>query len=335
MSTEDKETRQEDLLKVRDLKVYYVTSGGTCKAVNGVDLEIRHGETVGLVGETGAGKTTTALSIMNLIPKPPGKIMSGEILVDGQDVLKLTASESRKFRGKKVSMIFQDPMTALNPVETVGDQIMEVIQLHDHSSKAEAAAKAKEMLELVGIPADRFNEYPHQLSGGMKQRIVIAISVACQPELILADEPTTALDVTIQAQVLSLLGNLKERLNTSMLLITHDLGIVAETCDRVAVMYAGYIIEKGTVRDVYRDMAHPYTIGLFDSIPDLDKDEERIKPIPGLMPDPANLPTGCPFWPRCPAPMDICMHEMPPETEVSPGHVVRCHLHSEGVLKYE
>lgn len=335
MSEKNETMQNDDLLHIRNLKVYYVTSGGTCKAVNGINLDIKHGETVGLVGETGAGKTTTALSIMNLIPNPPGKIMDGEIIVDGQNVLKLSPNESRKVRGKKISMIFQDPMTALNPVETVGEQISEVIRLHEHISKLEAAAKAKEMMELVGIPAERFSEYPHQFSGGMKQRIVIAISVACQPELILADEPTTALDVTIQAQVLSLLGDLKKKLNTSMLLITHDLGIVSENCDRVAVMYAGYIVEKGTVADVYNDMAHPYTIGLFDSIPDLDKDEDRLKPIPGLMPDPANLPEGCPFWPRCPAPMDICMHEVPPEYEVSPGHVVRCHLHSEGVLKYE
>ena len=319
------------LLEIRDLSVQYEVNKVVFRAVNHLNLTLREGESLGLVGETGAGKTTTALSIMQLVPDPPGKITSGEILYRGEDLNKMKEKELRKMRGKEISMIFQDPMTSLNPVLTVGDQIMEVIQLHDKKlSKVEATRKAQEMLEMVGIPADRYAEYPHQFSGGMKQRVIIAIALACAPSLIIADEPTTALDVTIQAQVLKLMANLKTELNTSMLLITHDLGIVAEACDSVAVMYAGSIVEYGPVQVVYRNICHPYTVGLFGSLPDLDKDTHRLTPIPGMMPDPSELPEGCPFAPRCQYATDECRQAMPPMEEVEPGHLVACYHKREG-----
>ena len=326
---------ENKLLEVRNLSIQYKTGGCVFKAVNGIDLTVGRGETLGLVGETGAGKTTTALGIMNLIPNPPGEVCVGEVLFEGHDLLGKSAGEMRAIRGKKISMIFQDPMTALNPIETVGDQISEVIRLHEKISKLEAAARAKEMLEMVGIPGERYCEFPHQFSGGMKQRVVIAIALACRPELIIADEPTTALDVTIQAQVLALLSNLKKEINTSMILITHDLGVVAENCDSVAVMYAGHIVEKGTVKDVYTDMAHPYTVRLFAALPDIDHDVKRLQPIAGLMPDPSDLPKGCPFWPRCANRIGACSERMPEETEITPGHTVRCHLYGEGGWKHE
>ena len=282
----------EDLLKVSDLTIYYKTDESVVKAVNQVGFTLKKGETLGLVGETGAGKTTTALGIMGLLPDPPGEIISGEIVFEGKNLLKKSAREMRKIRGHKISMIFQDPMTALNPVLTVGDQITEVIRLHEKISPEQAQKKAMDMLELVGIGADRFSEYPHQFSGGMKQRVVIAIALACNPELLVADEPTTALDVTIQAQVLELMTRLKQQFNTSMILITHDLGVVAEVCDRVAIMYAGEIVECGTLRQIYRNTTHPYTRGLFASLPNLKEKVERLKPIKGLMPDPSNLPPG-------------------------------------------
>lgn len=324
----------EKLLEIRDLSIQYKTDRGTFKAVNGISLDVKTGETVGLVGETGAGKTTTALSIMNMVPSPPGQIVSGEILLDGEDVLKMSKSALRKIRGNKVSMIFQDPMSALNPIETVGDQIAEVIFLHEKCTKKQAVEKAKNMLEMVGIPGERYDEFPHQFSGGMKQRVVISIALACCPELIIADEPTTALDVTIQAQILNLLRNLKEEINTSMLLITHDLGVVAETCDRVAIMYAGSIMEIGTLEEVYNDTAHPYTVCLFNALPSMTRKVKRLSPVPGLMPDPSDLPQGCPFYPRCANAMDICRTQMPPKTVLSETHEVCCHLHSEGVLKH-
>lgn len=261
---------------------------------------------------------------MRLIPDPPGKIVEGEILYNGEDILKKTEKEMRKIRGNNISMIFQDPMTALNPVLTVGDQIMEVISLHNKISKADATTKAIDMLEMVGIPGDRYYEYPHQFSGGMKQRVVIAIALACNPNLLIADEPTTALDVTIQAQVLEMMNELKKRLGTSMILITHDLGIVAETCDNVAIMYAGEIVENGSAVDVYNNRTHPYTIGLFDSIPDLDKDVDRLKVISGSVSNPADLPKGCKFHPRCPYCTERCTMENPPVFEIEPGHYVKC-----------
>mgnify|MGYP005797139783 FL=1 len=315
----------DKFLEVRDLNVEFKSDRGTVKAVNHISFHINKGETIGLVGETGAGKTTTALSIMKLVPGPHGKIKSGEILFEGEDLLKKNEKEMRKIRGGKISMIFQDPMTSLNPVVTVGDQIAEVIKLHNAKiSHHEVKEKAKQMLELVGIPAARYGEYPHQFSGGMKQRVVIAIALACNPELLIADEPTTALDVTIQAQVLELMAKLKKELNTSMILITHDLGVVAGECDRVAIMYAGEIVEYGSLRNIYKETLHPYTIGLFRSIPNIDKKDVRLIPIPGLMPDPANLPSGCYFAPRCSCRMPECETCHPDAAEVSPGHFVRC-----------
>ena len=319
----------EKLLEIKDLVVRYETDYETVEAVNGISLTLNRGETLGLVGETGAGKTTTALSIIRLIPNPPGVVAGGEIWLDGENIQDLGEKQMRKIRGKKISMIFQDPMTALNPVLSVGDQISEVIRLHEKASRAEANAKAAEMLELVGITSERFNEYPHQFSGGMKQRVVIAIALACNPELLIADEPTTALDVTIQAQVLEMMDRLKKEFNTAMLMITHDLGVVAETCDRVAIMYAGELVEVGTIADVLTQKSHPYTIGLFNSIPSLDRDEKRLNTIEGLMSDPSNLPAGCKFHPRCPHCMEICKTVNPGVTQLSESHEVRCHLFAE------
>ena len=313
------------LLEIRDLRIHYVTDDATVEAVNGVDLTIEKGETLGLVGETGAGKTTTALGILRLIPDPPGRIVSGEILYNGEDVLQIRDSELRKLRGNEISMIFQDPMTALNPTMRVGEQVAEVIRLHEGCSKAAAIKRGVEMLEMVGIRVERSTDYPHQFSGGMKQRVVIAMALACKPKLLLADEPTTALDVTIQAQVLEMMRDLKNRLGTSMLLITHDLGIVAETCDKVAIMYAGEIVEYGDIYQVFENVLHPYTIGLFGSLPSLDKEVRRLSPIEGLMPDPSDLPDGCAFHPRCPYVTERCLQEKPAYRQAEPGHFVRCH----------
>ncbi|MGI6403851.1 MAG: ABC transporter ATP-binding protein [Oscillospiraceae bacterium] len=317
------------LLSVRDLSIHYITDEGTVKAVNGVSFDIDKGETLGLVGETGAGKTTTALGLMSLIPDPPGKVVGGEILFNGKNMLKASKQELRAFRGKDISMIFQDPMTALNPILTVGEQIAEVIQLHDKVSKAEAYKKAAEMLRLVGIPDERMTEYPHQFSGGMKQRVVIAIALACNPQFLIADEPTTALDVTIQAQVLDLMAGLRKKFGTAMLMITHDLGVVTEICDRVAIMYAGQIVESGDLESIYERTSHPYTKGLFGSLPSLSQKIRRLSPIQGLMPDPSNLPSGCAFHPRCPNAMEACKSKVPVNTEIEPGHFVRCLLYEQ------
>ncbi len=315
---------ENTLLSVEDLVVKYFLRTSTCEAVNGVSFTIDKGERVGLVGETGAGKTTTALSILDLVPNPPGRIVSGKIILNGEDVLTKSASEVRKIRGNDVAMIFQDPMTSLNPVMTVGDQIMEVVRLHNDIGKFEAMDKAKEMLELVGIPGERYLEYPHQFSGGMKQRVLIAMALACNPKLLIADEPTSALDVTIQAQVLDLINGLRERLGMSLLLITHDLGVVAETCDRVMIMYAGSIVESGTIRAVYKNIKHPYTKGLFGSIPRLDIESDRLEPIKGMMPDPSNLPEGCAFCERCPNAIERCKTERPKLEDIGDGHFVAC-----------
>ncbi len=315
----------ENILEVQDLVVRYDTDFESVRAVNGISFHLERKQTLGLVGETGAGKTTTAMALMRLIPSPPGRIINGQILLDGQDIMTISEKEMRQIRGRKISMIFQDPMTALNPVLPVGDQIMEVVQLHNKGmSKAEATRQAMRMLEMVGITAERFKEYPHQFSGGMKQRVVIAIALACSPELLIADEPTTALDVTIQAQVLDMMRKLKDELGTSMILITHDLGVVAEACDVVAIMYAGEIVEYGTLEQIIERKKHPYTIGLFDSIPDLDTDVHRLKAISGLMPDPSNLPEGCKFHPRCPFCTEVCRAGEIPVAEVEPGHLVKC-----------
>ena len=316
----------KEFLSVQNLSVEFAKGKSVVQAVNGLSFTLAKGETLGLVGETGAGKTTTALSIMNLVPGPAGRIVSGEILLDGENVLKMSKLKLRKMRGRDVSMVFQDPMTALNPVMTVGDQITEMIRLHSECKASEAVVRAQQMLETVGIGANRFHEYPHQFSGGMKQRVVIAIALACNPKLLIADEPTTALDVTIQAQVLAMIRELRDRLGTSMLMITHDLGIVAQTCDDVGVMYAGEIIESGTVEDIFLgDRHHPYTVGLFDSIPNLTSRATRLKPIPGLMPDPTALPDGCVFADRCSHCMEICSTQHP-QVYTNGTHKLCCHL---------
>lgn len=315
---------KEELLRIRDLVVEYDTDEDVVQAVNHVDLQLGKGETLGLVGETGAGKTTIAKAILRILPDPPSRVKAGEIYFEGKDILKLSEGKMRKIRGNKIAMIFQDPMTALNPIETVGSQIAEAIGLHEKLSKAEVQKRAVDMLEMVGIPGERYGEYPHQFSGGMKQRVVIAMALACRPELLLADEPTTALDVTIQAQVLDMMESLKEKLNMSMILITHDLGIVAGMCDRVAVVYAGEIVEQGTTEEVFDFPGHPYTLGLFQSLPRLDSTEKRLKPINGLMPDPTNLPEGCKFYDRCPYACEKCKEKEPEMREYRPGHFVRC-----------
>jgi peptide/nickel transport system ATP-binding protein len=311
-------------LSVRDLKVVYTSRKKIVHAVNGVSFEMNKGETLGLVGETGAGKTTIAKSILRILPHPPAKVLGGEIMLEGQDLMKVPEKEMLKIRGEKVAMIFQDPMTALNPLMTIGDQIIEGLRLHNDYNEAEAAQKAKELLEMVGIHAERFKEYPFEFSGGMKQRVVIAMALACEPELLLADEPTTALDVTIQAQVLDLIAKLKVKYNASMLLITHNLGVVAQTCDRVAVIYAGKIIEYGSKKDIFVNFAHPYTHGLFASLPSFSIDAPRLRPIAGSMPDPTNLPQGCAFHPRCPFVIEECRKGEIPLVEISQGHLCRC-----------
>lgn len=320
----------EKLLEIKDLYVQYETDDATVYAVNNLSLSVNKGETLGVVGETGAGKSTTALSIMGLLPDNIGFVKKGSIMLDGHDVTKLTEADMRLLRGDLVSMIFQDPMTSLNPVLTIGDQIEEVLGIHKKfNTKEESSARVDEILKLVGLLPERKNDYPHQLSGGMKQRIVIAIALACEPKLLLADEPTTALDVTIQAQVLDLMKELKLKFNTSMILITHDLGVVAQTCDRVAIMYAGEVIESGTVEDIFDAKDHhPYTIGLFGSIPNLTEKTRRLNPIDGLMPDPTDLPKGCVFHDRCPKAMDICKSVHPKDFN-NKGHVIKCHLFGE------
>lgn len=327
------------LLDIKDLEVTYDTEEGIVRAVNNISFSVVRGKTLGIVGETGAGKTTTAMSILRLLPERTGNIRKGSIVYDGRNLLELPIEEMQKVRGEKISMIFQDPMSSLNPVITVGDQIAEVLQLHEAAEgkggkspgrklgkpSPEIMKRVDEILEMVGIPTERKVEYPHQFSGGMKQRVVIAMALVCEPELVIADEPTTALDVTIQAQVLEMMENLKQKLNTSMILITHDLGVVAETCDDVAIMYAGEIIEYGTVEDIF-DMSkshHPYTVGLFNSIPRLTDTSERLQPIPGLMPDPSALPGGCSFHPRCPHCIGKC-EQAEPGIYHSGTHKIRC-----------
>jgi peptide/nickel transport system ATP-binding protein len=316
----------ETILEVKDLYTAYYTDDGVVEANNGVNLMVKRGESLGLVGETGAGKTTLAKGIMRLLPTPPARILRGEILFNGKELLNLSEPEMRKIRGAKISMIFQDPMTSLNPYMTVRSQIEEVLQAHGRGSRAEARRQADEMLELVGIMRERGDDYPHQFSGGMKQRVVIAIALACSPELLIADEPTTALDVTIQHQVLTMIANLKKERDTSMIIITHDLGIVAQNCDNVAIMYAGKIVEYGSLREVFKDARHPYTKGLFGSIPSLVRDVHRLKPIQGQVPDPTRLPTGCKFHPRCDYATEECKELEPEMFLVGGTHRVRCLL---------
>lgn len=322
------------VVEIKDLVVHYETYDGVVEAVNGVSFSIEPKDVLGLVGETGAGKTTIALSIMQLLQMPPSRIVQGSIKLDGEELIlptdakkaekKAMEKKMQEYRGKKVSMIFQDPMTALNPVQSIGDQISEVIGLHEKMSKPEAERRACEMLEMVGIRADRYKDYPHQLSGGMKQRVVIAIALACNPELLIADEPTTALDMTIQAQVLDMMKDLRNRFGTAMLLITHDFGIVADICNKCAVAYAGEIVEIGTVEDIFDRPQHPYTIGLFDSIPSLTKDVERLTPVQGQTVDPNDLPQYCSFYDRCSKCTEECKGCDPKLVEVGPGHLVKC-----------
>ncbi len=318
--------KDENILEISNLVVEYHTDNTVIHAVNGVNLQIKKGETLGLVGETGAGKTTIARSIMRILQTPPAKVCDGKIVFKNKDLMSATEAEMRKIRGNKIAMIFQDPMTALNPIEKIGFQIAEAVSLHNKITLKEAEKRAAEMLEMVGIPMDRFDEYPHQFSGGMKQRVVIAMALACNPELLLADEPTTALDVTIQAQVLEMIQQLKGKFDTSVVMITHDLGVVAVSCNSVAVVYAGEIVEYGTAEHIFDHPTHPYTIGLFNSLPKLNSTDKRLKPIKGMMPNMAKLPKGCKFCPRCSSAMEKCSENAPETIEVSPGHQVKCFL---------
>ena len=323
------ENKTTPIVEIKDLIVHYETDTGVVEAVNNISLTIEKGEVLGLVGETGAGKTSIALSIMGLLPKPPAHIIPGSVKLDGNELIGKRKKQMQKIRGKEMSMIFQDPMTALNPVHYVGDQIAEVIRLHDKCSRPEAVNRAKEMMETVGIPAARYKEYPHQFSGGMKQRIIIAIALACEPKLLIADEPTTALDVTIQAQILELMKGLQREKGTAMLMITHDLGVVAEMCDKCAVLYAGEIVEYGSLEDIFEHPMHPYTVGLFNAIPNLEDDKERLFAIPGMMADPTDLPQHCSYCNRCDKRCDQCEEIDPKLVEVTPGHFVKC-IHARG-----
>lgn len=330
------EEKNQDVpfLEVKDLVVEYFSKEQVVHAVNGVSIKLDKGKTLGLVGETGAGKTSIAKAILRILPDVGARIMGGEVWLGGENISVIPEEKMREIRGKRISMIFQDPMTALNPVQRVGEQIAEVISLHNSGTKEEHKKHAEEMLEMVGIPRERYRDYPHQFSGGMKQRVVIAIALACNPELLLADEPTTALDVTIQAQVLKLIGQLKEKMNTSMVLITHDMGVVAAHCDDVAVVYAGSIVELGNKEQIFDHPTHPYTIGLFGAIPNLNEEEEWLHPIDGLPPDPTNLPEGCPFHPRCKFAAQECRQGKVGMGLTPDGHQCRC-CRIDAVLKGE
>jgi oligopeptide transport system ATP-binding protein len=316
------------LLELNNLKMSFYTYAGEVQALRGVSFTLDQGEVIGIVGESGSGKSVTSLSIMGLLP-PAAKIKGGSINFNGRDLLTLSPAQMQRIRGNQISMVFQDPMTSLNPVYTVGNQIMEPLMLHQHLSRAQAQKKAVEMLALTGIPdpLQRFNQYPHEFSGGMRQRAMIAMALSCQPRLLIADEPTTALDVTIQAQILALMKDLKEHFNTSIIMITHDLGVVAQLCSRILVMYGGIIVEEGSTRDIFHNPQHPYTWGLLQSVPDIRKlDQGRLIPIDGQPPDLLLPPPGCPFWPRCQYAMRICAETRPQLTEVNPGHAAACWL---------
>jgi oligopeptide/dipeptide ABC transporter ATP-binding protein len=317
------------LLTIRNLETHFFSAGKVVRALDGISFEILEGEVFGLVGETGCGKSVTALSILRLIPFPPGKIVAGSIRFKDRDILSLPPDQMRAFRGKEISMIFQEPMTSLNPVFRIGDQMREVIMLHQRLGKTAAWEAAVQMLERVRIPDARkvARQYPHQLSGGMRQRVMIAMELSCRPALLIADEPTTALDVTIQAQILRLLKEMKKEMGTSILLITHDLGVVAEMCDRVAVMYAGSIAEQAEAIEIFERPKHPYTQGLWGAIPLIDQEKESLAVIPGTVPDLGRLPQGCKFHPRCPHRFEPCDGERPPMVEVSPGHHAACYLY--------
>lgn len=325
----EKKRKSKDLVEFKNLKTHFFTEDGIVKAVNDVSFKIKAGETVGVVGESGCGKSVTAMSLMRLIPNPPGRIVAGEILFEGRNVLNLSDSEMREIRGNEISVIFQEPMTSLNPVFTIGEQIEEVIILHQNLSKVEARKKAIEMLKLVGIPRaeEVVDSYPHELSGGMRQRAMIAMAVSCNPKLLIADEPTTALDVTIQAQILDIMKNLKDKLNTSIMLITHDLGVIAEMADYVIVMYAGKVVEEAPVIELFKNPMHPYTVGLLNSKPILNKDRERLYSIPGQVPNPIGMPENCYFSERCEKCLKLCKEKQPGLKQVSENHKVACWLY--------
>lgn len=322
----------EPLLEIRNLKTCFYTEDGVVPAIENVSFSLDKGETIGIVGESGSGKSVTALSVMRLIPNPPGRIECGEIIFEGENLLEKRMDQMRGIRGNDIAMIFQEPMTSLNPVLTVGDQIMEAIVLHQKLSKQDAKDKAVHMLRLVGIPSPerRVNDYPHQMSGGMRQRVMIAMALSCNPKLLIADEPTTALDVTVQAQILELMMALKDDLGTSVMLITHDLGVIAETADKVVVMYAGNVVEKAGVRELFREPAHPYTMGLLGSIPKLNEYSKRLQSIEGVVPSPFNMPKGCRFSPRCGHAMDICREREPVFAKIADGHHVSCWKYAAG-----
>jgi len=322
----------ERLLDIKGLKTYFFTEEGVVRAVDGIDLRIDRGETLGVVGESGCGKTVTALSIMRLIPMPPGRIVEGQMVWQNRDLVTLPPAQMRKVRGKEISMVFQEPMTSLNPVFTIGEQIAEAIRLHERLGRRDAMAKTVEMLKIVHIPNPerRVKEYPHQLSGGMRQRVMIAMALSCNPKLLIADEPTTALDVTIQAQILDLLNELKAKIGMAVLLITHDMGVIAETAQRVMVMYAGKVVEEAPVKDLFKEPLHPYTQGLLRSIPRIDTaatTKRRLEAIPGVVPSLLNLPKGCKFEPRCPHAKPVCKDQEPVLKEMKPGHKVSCWLY--------
>lgn len=323
----------EKLVEIKNLRTYFYTEDGIVPAVDGIDFYIKPGETLGVVGESGCGKSVTSISILGLVPNPPGKIMEGsEILFQGKDLLKMSEAEMQKIRGNDITMIFQEPMTSLNPVLKIGNQLEEVLFLHQKLNKREARERVIEMLKLVGIPRPEkvIDDYPHSLSGGMRQRAMIAMALACNPKLLIADEPTTALDVTVQAQILQLIRELKDKINSSVMLITHNLGVVAETCDRVIVMYAGKVVEEGDIYSIFEDPKHPYTVGLLKSIPSLEEKEihTRLESIPGVVPNPLNMPKGCRFSPRCNHAMDICKEKDPEITVLGEERTVRCHLYN-------
>ena len=320
------------LLEVRGLKTYFSTDEGTVKAVDGVDIDIYKGEIFGLVGESGCGKSVTALSLLRVVPSPPGRIVDGKVMFEGKDLMKISEKEMRRIRGAKISMIFQDPHSSLNPVFRIGEQIAEAIQLHQRVDKKEVLSKAAEALDLVRIPdpEDRMYQYPHQFSGGMKQRAMMAMMLACNPALLIADEPTTAVDVTIQVQILELLRELRRKQGASIMLITHNLGVIAEICDRVAVMYAGNIVEQADVVSLFEKPKHPYTLALLGTFPGAEKKRGELTVIPGFVPSLVAPPSGCKFHPRCPHGKPICTKEMPPMVEVDEGHTVRCHLYKGG-----
>lgn len=329
MNNESIVQENDVVLDIKDLTVRYVQDEMTVEAVNNISIQLKSGKILGLVGETGAGKTSTALAALNLIQCPPGQVNAKSINVCGHEMQDMSQEELERIRGNEISMIFQDPMTSLNPVFTVGSQIAEAVMLHEKCSKAKAMERAEEVLELVGIPRERASEYPHQFSGGMKQRVVIAIALCCNPKVLIADEPTTALDVTIQAQVLDLMRNLRHKFDTAMIMITHDLGIVASLCDEVAVMYAGRIVEKGTLEDIFNHTKHPYTEGLFNALPDVEDRTAKLRPIPGLMPDPTRLPKGCAFAPRCQYATPECINTPQQEVMFSDTHMALCSRYHE------